>query len=134
MAALQVADLIAAAAGSRAGLLNRFVRSAELAGAAAAIAASNNPQKPLGDYLRITTRWSRSRPGLRRTCTGTAFSLGLTADAVPAWLLSEPSVGVQRHPTYGVRCRLTDDASLLVGLDLLQLALQSLRLSAMAEV
>ncbi len=131
----QIADVIAAAAESRAGLLTRFVRSAELAGAAAAVAASNNPQKPVGDYLRIhdTVIEEPTRAAAYLHWNG-RLSLGLTADAVPAWLVSEPSVAVQRHATYGVRCRLTDDASLLVGLDLLQLALQRLRSNAMAEV
>lgn len=123
-----VAEAFQALSGAKAPFLQRLCVAADLAGAVAVVGRTQNPEKPVGDYVRIhdalvpePTRavayvhWSGS------------VSFALVAEDLSSDLVALDVVRRVRHKTFGIRCKVTDETSLSVATELLTLALEKLR-------
>ena len=112
--------------GERADLLKRLAEAGRLAGGACLIGQTHDGS--VGKYVRLHEALigEPSRAAAFIHWRG-RVSLALRSEDLPPFLLQQPSVGVRVHPTYGIRCLVTDETSLNVAENLAVLALDKIR-------
>jgi len=125
---LSVDEALDRLSGGRARLLKRLLGTADLAGGVGLVGGTKRADSTPGAYVRVhdATLPEPTRAVAFVHWTG-RVSLALSADEVPADLVSRDEVKSQTHKTYGVSCKVSDEGSLRTAEELLVLALEQVR-------
>ncbi|SDU81172.1 hypothetical protein SAMN04488544_0339 [Microlunatus sagamiharensis] len=114
--------------GTCAPLLKRLLETADLAGGVGLVGSTKRMDASVGAYVRVhdATLPEQTRAVAFVHWSG-KVSLGLSFDELPDELTRRSEVHAQSHKTYGVSCKVSDEASLATAEELVALAFEKVR-------